>query len=151
MNWKNATENPLLGWFRALGTELILSLVGLRYSFSFRFLHFELRRRLFFFLCSPWAVSRRFLDKRGEFDAQGYGETPLMTLEAVARRLKISSDDAVLELGSGTGRNCVWLSDRYGCRTLGIEQIQLFVQLGKKTHPKMYVRWPGFSYLWGYV
>ncbi|MTI14801.1 SAM-dependent methyltransferase [Sansalvadorimonas verongulae] len=132
MNWKNARENRLWGWFRALVTEVMLSVVGFRYIFSFRFIYFELHRRAFFFLCSPWAVSRRFLDQRGEFDAQGYGETPLVTLNAVARRLKLSSSDALLELGSGTGRNCMWLSDRYGCRTLGIEQIPLFVQLGKK-------------------
>ena len=131
MNWKNATEDRLWGWFRALMTEVILSVVGLRYCLSFRFLYFELRRRVFFFLCSPWAVSRRFLDQRGETDAQGYGETPLVTLNAVARRLKLTSKDALLELGSGTGRNCVWLSDQYGCKTLGIEQIPLFVQVGK--------------------
>ena len=132
MNWKNAEENRFLGWFRALSAEILLSALGLRYSLSRRFLLFELHRRFIYFLCSPWAVSRRFLDVRGEVGAQGYGETPLVTLEAVAKRLQLTSDDAVLELGSGTGRNCVWLSEQYGCRTLGIEQVPLYVRFARK-------------------
>ncbi len=136
MNWKNAGENRFFGWFRALGTEIVLSLVGLRYCFSCRFLCFELQRRLIYLFCSPWAISRRFLDQQGQSsdvqDAQGYGETPLITLNAVARRLRLSEKDALLELGSGTGRNCAWLSDRYGCRTCGIEQIPQYVYFAEK-------------------
>ena len=132
MNWKNAGENPFLGWFRMLVTEAVLSLVGLRYIFQRQFLCYELRRRLVFLFCSPWALSRRFLDARGETDAQGYGETPLVTLEAVASRLEISEGDRILELGCGTGRNCIWLAARYGCYAEGVEQISALVQITQK-------------------
>ncbi len=133
MNWKNAGENPFLGWFRMLITEAVLSLLGLRYTFNRSFLWFELRRRCVYLFCSPWAISRRFLDQRGETrEAQGYGETPLATLAAVAGRLGLSDGDRVLELGSGTGRNCVWLSARYGCCSTGVEQIPTLVKIARK-------------------
>ena len=131
MNWKNAGENRLFGWFRMLVTEVFLSLAGFGFIFHRDFLWFEIRRRLVFLFCSPWAISRRFLDARGETEAQGYGETPLVTLEAVARRLELSEADRVLELGSGTGRNCVWLSSRYGCYSEGVEQIPALVRIAK--------------------
>ena len=132
MNWKNAGEGALYGWFRMLLTELVLSVVGLRYCLSWRFLRYELHRRLFYFFCSPWAISRRFLDQRGEYDAQGYGETPLVTLAAIAQRLELTKKDAILELGSGTGRNCAWLNANYGCRATGIEQIPQYVSLAQR-------------------
>ena len=128
MNWKNAGENRFWGWFRALCVEVLLSVVGVRYCFRGRFLLFEVPRRLVYLLCSPWAISRRFLDQKGEFDAQGYGETPLVTLAAVGDRLQLTSSDALLELGSGTGRNCVWLSEAYGCKAHGVEQIPSYVR-----------------------
>ncbi len=132
MNWKNANENALLGWFRMLLTEVVLSLAGLRYCLSWAFLKYELQRRWYYLLCSPWAISRRFLDQRGEYGAQGYGETPLVTLAAIAKRLHLSEHDALLELGSGTGRNCAWLHTRYGCRAQGVEQIPQYVTLANR-------------------
>ena len=132
MNWKNAGENRFLGWFRMLFVELLLSVAGAGYIFNRAFLWFELRRRLLYLFCSPWAVSRRFLDQRGEAEAQGYGETPLVTLKAVTTRLELAEIDRVLELGAGTGRNCVWLAARYGCRVDGVEQIPLMVKFARK-------------------
>jgi SAM-dependent methyltransferase len=132
VNWKNAGENAFLGWFRMLFTGWLLSLAGLRYCLSWAFLRYELHRRLLYTLCSPWAISRRFLDQRGETGAQGYGETPLVTLAAVAVRLELSEGDALLELGSGTGRNCAWLSARFGCRAVGVEQIPQYVRFAEK-------------------
>ncbi len=133
MNWKNAGENRFYGWFRMVVMQCLLSLLGLRYSFSRRFLMFEVRRRLIYLLCSPWAISRHFLKQIGQDGAQqGYGETPLVTLQAVASRLELSSSDKLLELGSGTGRNCVWLADRYGCKVVGIEQVPRFVEVGQR-------------------
>ncbi|CAM3549708.1 class I SAM-dependent methyltransferase [Parendozoicomonas haliclonae] len=138
MNWKNAGENAFVGWFRALFTEALLSLVGLRYCFTLPFLFFELHRRWIYFFCSPWAISRRFLDQRGELDAQGYGETPLVTLGAVAERLQLSESDTVLELGCGTGRNCAWLSSRYGCKTLGVEQVPQYISIAEKLNARYF-------------
>ncbi|MCL6268952.1 class I SAM-dependent methyltransferase [Sansalvadorimonas sp. 2012CJ34-2] len=132
MNWKNAGENPFIGWFRMLITEACLSLVGVRFIFQRQFLWFESRRRLVYLFCSPWAISRRFLDDRGELEAQGYGETPLVTLEAVARRLELSTGDRILELGCGTGRNCVWLAANYGCHIDGVEQIPTLVRISQR-------------------
>ena len=131
MNWKNAGEGAFFGWFRMLLTDLVLSVVGLRYCLSWRFLRYELHRRLFYFFCSPWAISRRFLDQQEEYDAQGYGETPLVTLAAIARRLELTEADTLLELGSGTGRNCAWLSANYGCRATGVEQIPQYVRFAQ--------------------
>jgi len=132
MNWKNAGENSLYGWFRTLVVELVLATVGLRQCGSIRFLRTEVHRKLLYLLCNPWVISRRFLNSRGEENAQGYGETPLTTLASVARRLHLSPGDRFVELGCGTGRNCLWLADRYGCQILGVEQIQVYVDFANK-------------------
>ena len=132
MNWDNAGENRLYGWFRTLVVECALAAVGLRQCLSRRFLAAELHRRWLYLLCNPWVISRRFLRARGEHQAQGYGETPLATLASVARRLQLGPDDRLVELGCGTGRNCLWLADRYDCQILGVEQIPVYVDFAQR-------------------
>lgn len=60
-----------------------------------------------------------------------YGETPLTTLHRIAQFCQLSSSDCWVELGSGRGKGCFWLSLFIGCRTLGIEAIPLFSRLSR--------------------
>ena len=132
MNWNNAGENPLYGWLRRTVLTLFLASLGLRHPGSRHFVWFELRRRLLYLPCNPWVISRHFLNARGEHSAQGYGETPLVTLRTVARHLQLTELDHLLELGMGTGRNCVWLAATQGCKATGVEQVPLFVNLANR-------------------
>ncbi|MCE5317822.1 MAG: class I SAM-dependent methyltransferase [Parachlamydia sp.] len=76
---------------------------------------------------SPYAISKRFLLARGESDVYTYGETPLTTLDKIARECEITTQDRVFELGCGRGRGCFWLNRYLGCKAVGIEYIPDFV------------------------
>lgn len=76
---------------------------------------------------NPYTLSRRFLQWKGEKEVYAYGETPLRTLDLIAKRAKFQSSDTVFELGSGRGRSCFWLRCFIGCQVVGIEYIPQFV------------------------
>lgn len=75
---------------------------------------------------SPFTISKEFLIKNHSLELYDYGETPLTTMEAIAKECVLSSSDIVAELGSGTGRTCFWLGQFIGCKTIGIEYIPEF-------------------------
>ena len=60
-----------------------------------------------------------------------YGATPPSSLHPISDFCELTSDDCWLELGSGRGKGCFWVSQFVGCRTIGIEKVSLFVYLSK--------------------
>lgn len=76
---------------------------------------------------NPYRISKRFLIKQGADDIYCYGETPLTTLEKIAKECSISSHDSVIELGCGRGRGVFFLATHFGCNVKGIEWIPEFV------------------------
>lgn len=81
-----------------------------------------------YLLRNPYRISKQFLMKKGEKNIYAYGETPLTTMEQIARACGIQSSDVVYELGSGRGRACFWLHFFIGCRVVGIEYVPEFVR-----------------------
>ena len=57
-----------------------------------------------------------------------YGETPLTTIEMIAKKVALTKDDVFLELGSGRGRTLFWLSHFYGCQVVGIDYNPYFIK-----------------------
>lgn len=76
---------------------------------------------------SPFVISRRFLQSKGEVDVHCYGETPITTLDFLAKECSLSSADHVIELGCGRGRGLFFLSAFYRCKVSGVEWIPEFV------------------------
>ena len=101
--------------------------VAFRYYGSFSFLKSDLALRLMYFFNNPYKISKRFLMNRGVKDVYAYGETPLTSLEVIAKECGLSSHDCVFELGCGRGRTCFWLQSFIGCSVVGIEYIPEFV------------------------
>jgi hypothetical protein len=62
-----------------------------------------------------------------------YGETPPSSLHRIASFCSLSSDDSYLELGSGRGKGCIWISQFVGCRAIGVEKVPLFFHLSRGT------------------
>src|SRR5262245_60931707 len=60
-----------------------------------------------------------------------YGETPLVSLHQIATISHLSPNDCWLELGCGRGKGCFWVSQFIGCRTIGIDQVTLFIRLSQ--------------------
>lgn len=53
--------------------------------------------------------------------AYPYGETPLMTLRAIADRCRLTSQDYGIDLGCGRGRSTHFLAQYTGCQMHGID------------------------------
>lgn len=97
-----------------------------RYWRKGRFALVDATLLLSYFLKSPYRIAREFND------SQPYGETPLVTMEAIAKAAEIGPHDVVYELGCGRGRTSFWLADWIGCKTIGIEYVPTFVDKAQK-------------------
>lgn len=102
--------------------------VAFRYYGSFSFLKSDLGLRLMYLFNNPYKISKRFLMNKGASDIYAYGETPLTSLEMIAKECGLSERDCVFELGCGRGRLCFWLHSFIGCRVVGIEYIPEFIE-----------------------
>lgn len=88
----------------------------------------DLRLLKSYFWKNPFTVSREFLSSKGYDDRYVYGETPLTSLEMIAKASQIQSSDTVFDLGCGRGRGCFWLNSFCGCKVVGIDFIPAFIQ-----------------------
>jgi hypothetical protein len=90
---------------------------------------------LIFILCylffNPYRVSRRYQRKVGRKHLYTYGETPLTSFAKIMSVAGVKSSDFVLELGSGRGLSCFWLSDVIGCQVIGVEEIPIFLKIAR--------------------
>lgn len=102
--------------------------VAFRYYGSFSFLKSDISLRLMYLFHNPFKISKRFLIKKGSDEIYTYGETPLTTMEMIAKECGIGAQDCVFELGCGRGRTCFWLNSLIGCSVVGIEYIPEFVE-----------------------
>jgi SAM-dependent methyltransferase len=88
----------------------------------------------------PFRVSKQFLRSRGELDIYTYGETPLTTLEEIAKTCQISSQDTLFELGCGRGRSCFWLNQFIGCRVVGVDYVPMFIQRANRIKERFHLQ-----------
>lgn len=99
-----------------------------KYHHHFKFFKADLALQLTYLFDNPFSISKRFLIKAGESDIYAYGETPLTSLDLIAKECGISAKDTVFELGCGRGRTCLWLNGVIGCKTVGIDYVPEFIE-----------------------
>lgn len=116
------------------------SKVVIRYYGSWKFLKADISLILMYFFHNPFSISKRFLQNKGEKEVHAYGETPLTSLEIIAREAQIGPKDIVYELGSGRGRCCFWLNSFTGCSVVGIEQVPDFVERANRIRNKLKIQ-----------
>lgn len=107
-----------------------------RYYRNIPFLKIDLSLLSSYLFKSPFEMSKCYLMKKGEKEIYAYGETPLTTLDDIAKQCQISSHDTVFELGFGRGRTCFWLYSFIHCKVIGIEIIPEFVEIANKIKTK---------------
>lgn len=100
--------------------------VAWRYWRSPRFLLLDLNLGFRYVLRSSFGVSKRAPKPCV------YGETPLTTLDRIARECRLLSKDVVYELGCGTGRTCFWLASFVKCHTVGIDFNAHFIDKARR-------------------
>lgn len=99
-----------------------------RYYSNWSFCKVDLSLLLLYLGNSPFAISKQFLVQRGEKDLYAYGETPLATMDHIAKECQLSSRDTLFELGCGRGRTCFWLNAFVGCKVAGIDYVPEFIK-----------------------
>lgn len=87
---------------------------------------------LFYLFENPFRISRKWLQSQKDSNPYQYGETPPRTLEKIAKRVGLNSQDRVYEVGCGRGRTCLWLHFFIGCQVVGIEFIPIFVKKARR-------------------
>jgi hypothetical protein len=78
---------------------------------------------------NPYRLCRQFAQKMGRKEDRIYGiygETPYSTYEKIVRECGLGPEDTWLEIGSGRGKGCFWLSHFVGCRVIGVERVPFF-------------------------
>lgn len=115
-------------------------IVAFKYYSDFLFFRIDTSLLLAYFFRNPFSVSRQFLQMRGESDVYTYGETPLSTMEKIARLCEISDRDVFFELGSGRGRACFWMHRFVGCRVVGIEYVPFFVRTAERIQRRFHLK-----------
>ena len=124
--WVKKYFGLFLTGIKVRGWEFCLALRGIK-NWRIRFILSEFINFLLYLRCSPYRISRKFHQQRGDKEIYCYGETPLITLRKIANAVQLSSKDTILDAGSGTGRNAFWFYSYVGCKALSIEQIGEFV------------------------
>lgn len=59
--------------------------------------------------------------------------TPLEALKFSLDKIKLSSDDTLIDLGSGAGTDVVYASKYYGCHSVGYESNSKWCDIANKT------------------
>lgn len=102
-----------------------LQVIRRYYPKSFRFACIDLSLGILSLFVNPYRACRKYWEKQ-EVSFPFYGETPITTLEKIINYLQLSSDDVFLELGSGRGKGCFWVSQIVGCTVIGVEKVPYF-------------------------
>lgn len=111
-----------------------------RYYRCLTFFQIDAALLLLYLFRNPYKISKEFLIAKGAEDIHRYGETPLTTMEHIARECGLRKEDTVFELGCGRGRSCFWLNAFIGCKVIGIEWIPEFVRLANDIKRRCHVR-----------
>ena len=117
---------------RNTARSITLSLLSIPYCFNYKVIRMEL---LAWALCHKpkrYQTGNLFFEQQGSLDTHCYGETPLITLERIAKFAKINNKSRVLDMGSGAGRAASWLAIKKGCHVQGIEKNPKLVALSQR-------------------
>lgn len=102
-----------------------LQVIKRYYPKSSRFAFLDLTLGLFSLFVNPYRACRKYWEKH-DAPFPFYGETPLTTLETIITYAQLKPDDVYLELGSGRGKGCFWVSQFIGCQVIGVEKVPYF-------------------------
>lgn len=99
-----------------------------RHYYRFRkFALLDIGYSLIFLFFNPYRALRKSLQKEKAEEIYAYGETPYSTYEKIATEVNITPSDTWIEVGSGMGKGCFWLSCFTGCKVIGVEKMKSFV------------------------
>lgn len=98
---------------------------------NLRFLFLDLFLSIFYMVINPYKVARHFYQKKFRRNVHIYGETPLRTIEKLAKESNLCPQDRLYEIGAGRGRVGLWLASFVKCEVVACEIVPLFVRIAK--------------------
>lgn len=94
-----------------------------------------------YLLRQPYFLCRSSLSQYPDDQVQRiYGETFFTTLDLLLRKVDITKDDVVFELGCGRGRNVFFIGAVYGCDAVGIDLTPTFINTANKITNRFQLR-----------
>jgi cyclopropane fatty-acyl-phospholipid synthase-like methyltransferase len=69
---------------------------------------------------------QKISQEKGDSDIHKHGETPITTIDAIAKRVGLTKNDHLFELGSGRCRAAFFLAAEYGCKASAIDMVPDF-------------------------
>jgi SAM-dependent methyltransferase len=117
-------------WVQLFNFLEFVQLCFLYYPFS-SFFKVDLYLTFLYLWKSPFKVAKVFALKQGE-DPYAYGETALISLGALLKKIGISKEDCFFELGCGSARSCFFVRQVFGCRVVGVDWNPCFIEKAKK-------------------
>lgn len=118
--------------------------VAFKYYPRWTFFKIDTALLLSYLWTNPFRISKRFSLAKGEPEIYTYGETPLTTLERIAKECYLSAQDVVFELGCGRGRTCFWLNQFIGCTVVGIDYVPTFIAKAQQVKELFHVQGTSF-------
>lgn len=102
-------------------------------------IHIDWLFKKYYFLQSPYRISKEYNQIHGIEPIHNYGETWASSACKLKKICGLTHKDILVELGSGTGRFCFWVNKVIGCRVVGIELISQFVDIAKKIQQQLHI------------
>lgn len=100
--------------------------VSFRYYRSLSFFFTDLLLSVRYLFKSPFRLAKDI-----------YGETPLTTLDKIAKECRLLSKDVVYDLGCGRGRALFWLRHFINCEVIGVDNQQIFIDRANAVKQRM--------------
>ena len=111
------------------------------------FREIDLRVLFGYLIVNPYSLCRRYLQDFPDDQVQKvYGETRFSTLETIAKKVNLSKEHTIYDLGCGRGRAVFWFHVFYGCRAIGVEINPMFIHKARKVRQKMGLDGMEFKY-----
>ncbi len=122
----------LINQYRLFSRSWLMSIMSIPYGLSLQKIRLQL---LSWSLCgraTRYQLGNIFFKERNLLDTCCYGETPWIALHRLAKKVKLTTDTRLLDMGSGVGLAACWLSIHTGCRVLGVERNPALIKLGNR-------------------
>lgn len=142
VSWERIKEFPALFWLNLKVQAHSLAdfaRVASRYYSNTKFRQIDTALLLVYLFDNPFSVSKRFLREKGKEELYAYGETPLPSLEQIAKTCQLGAEDTLFELGCGRGRGCFWLRSFIGCNVIGIDYVPPFIERANRVKERYQV------------
>lgn len=115
-----------------------LRIIRRYYRISLPFFKRDFALRWQYWRDNPYRINRKFAMNRADRDAfsYSYGDTPLSTLEFIAKECQLTPKDRLYDLGCGPGRTTFWMHCFLGCEVVGIDCVPTFIRRAKQVQEK---------------